>query len=163
MKRVPLPLPLSIAAGVPRRRFIAAAGALAIVPWLPAWAADPAMPDIPALASFLAGRTPRWQRLTLTLPRLADNGFAVPLKLAMAGPFPSGAHVRTIHLFSEANPVPDMAIFEFPVPVGRVEIESRIRLAGTQHIVAIATLADGTLHASAAEVIVTLAGCMDGT
>lgn len=147
----------------PRRRFIAAAGALAIVPWLPARAADTALPDIPALASLLAGRRPRWERLSLTLPRLADNGFAVPVKLAMTGPFATGAHVRTIHLFSETNPVPEMAVFEFPVRVARVEIDSRVRLAGTQHIVAIATLADGTLYAAAAEVIVTLAGCMDGT
>ncbi len=101
--------------------------------------------------------------MRLTLPRLADNGFAVPMKLAVDGPFASGAHVRAIHLFSETNPVPDMAVFEFPVPCARVEIDSRIRLAGTQHIVAIAVLADDTLLAAAVEVVVTLAGCMDGT
>jgi len=54
-------------------------------------------------------------------------------------------------------------VFEYPVPTARVEIDSRIRLAGTQHIVAIATTADGALYGAAAEVIVTLAGCMDGT
>ena len=47
--------------------------------------------------------------------------------------------------------------------VERIEIESRVRLAASQRIVAVATLADGTLLASAAEVIVTIAGCMDGT
>ncbi len=157
MRRVVIPRPL------PRRGFLTACGALAVVPWMPAGAVETSLPDMPALTAFLAGRAPRWERLTLTLPRLADNGFAVPLKLAFAGPFPAGDEVRTIHLFSETNPVPDMAVFEFPVPAARVEVESRIRLAGTQHIVAVATTADGTLYAAAAEVIVTLAGCMDGT
>ena len=56
-----------------------------------------------------------------------------------------------------------MAVFEFPLPVERVEVDARIRLAGTQQIVVVAELTDGALYATAAEVIVTLAGCMDGT
>jgi len=144
-----------------RRRLIQAFGALAIVPWLPSRAAEGDMPDIAAMKAFLAGRSVRWERLTLTLPRLADNGFAVPLHLAIEAP--AAQPVRSIHLFSETNPVPDMAVFEYPVPTARVEIDSRIRLAGTQHIVAIATVADGTLYGASTEVIVTLAGCMDGT
>ena len=59
--------------------------------------------------------------------------------------------------------MPDLAVFEFPLPLERVEIDSRIRLAGTQQVVAIAEMTDGTLLAMAAEVVVTLAGCMDGT
>jgi len=66
-------------------------------------------------------------------------------------------------LFSEANPVPEMAVFEFPVAVDRAEVDSRVRLATTQRIVAVATMSDGALYATAAEVIVTIAGCMDGT
>ena len=146
-----------------RRALLRSFGALAIVPWAPARAADSDIPDIPALRAMLAGRAVRWERLHVTLPRLADNGFAVPMKLAMDGPFAPGQEVRTIHLFSETNPVPDMAVFEFPARVERIEIDSRIRLAGTQHIVAIATTADGVLYGSIAEVVVTLAGCMDGT
>ena len=138
-------------------------GVLAIVPWVPALAAESELPDMPSLKSFLAGRPVRWERMHLALPRLADNGFAVPLKLAMEGPFGPGQEVRTIHLFSETNPVPDMAVFEFPMRVEHVEIDSRIRLAGTQHIVAVATTADGALYGAMAEVVVTLAGCMDGT
>ncbi|HZQ61657.1 MAG TPA: thiosulfate oxidation carrier protein SoxY [Casimicrobiaceae bacterium] len=145
-----------------RRSLLRSFGALALVPWLPARAAED-VPDIPALKPMLGGRDVRWEKLKLTLPRLADNGFAVPMKLAMDGPFAPGPTVRTIHLFSETNPVPDMAAFEYPVPVERIEIDSRIRLAGTQHIVAVATMSDGTLYGAATEVVVTLAGCMDGT
>ena len=93
----------------------------------------------------------------------ADNGQTVPMKVAVEGPFAPGPRVTAIHLFSEANPVPDMAVFEFPVAVEQVEIESRIRLATSQRIVAVAAMSDGTLWAAAAEVIVTIAGCMDGT
>jgi len=138
-------------------------GALVLITCLPARAADPPLPAIPALATYLAGRTPRFARLALTLPSLADNGFSVPVRLAVAGPFAPGPYVKSLRLFSETNPVPDMAVFEFLVPIERIEVDSRIRLAGTQQIVATAEMSDGTVYAATKEVIVTLAGCMDGT
>jgi len=146
-----------------RRRVLQGAGAFALITCLPARAADGELPAIPALATWLAGRVPRRERLRLELPVLADNGLAVPVRLVVPGPFAPGPYVRAIRLFSEINPVPDMAVFEFPVPVERVEIDSRIRLAGTQQVVAIAEMTDGRLYAAAVEVVVTLAGCMDGT
>jgi sulfur-oxidizing protein SoxY len=144
-----------------RRRLLQGAVALVCVQWLPARAAE--LPDIPALATFLAGRLPRMERVRLTLPQLADNGNAVPMKLIVDGPFGTGPHVTSIRLYSEVNPVPEMAEFDFPVALERIEVESRVRLAATQHIVAVATLSDGALLAAVAEVVVTLAGCMDGT
>ena len=56
-----------------------------------------------------------------------------------------------------------MAVFEFPVPLERIELDSRIRLASTQHVVAVAAMTDGGLYVAMTEVVVTLAGCMDGT
>jgi sulfur-oxidizing protein SoxY len=146
-----------------RRRVLQGAGAFAIVACLPARAAENGLPAIPALTAYLAGRMPLRERLRLDLPRLADNGLAVPMRIVVAGPFAPGPFVRTIALFSEINPVPEMAVFEFPSPVERVEIDTRVRLAGTQQIVAVAQMTDGRLYAAAAEVVVTLAGCMDGT
>ena len=143
-----------------RRRFVQGAAALAIVG---ARAAHAALPAIPSLDAWLAGRTPRFERIRLSIPAIADNGFAVPMRVIVEGPFATGPYVRSIRLFSEANPVPDMAVFEFPVPIERVEVESRIRLAGTQQVVAAAEMTDGRVYAMATEVIVTLAGCMDGT
>ena len=130
---------------------------------MPARAADGELPVIGALQTFLAGRVPRRERLRLDLPSLADNGFAVPMRITVAGPFAPGPYVRSIRIFSEINPVPDLATFEFPLPLERVEIDSRIRLAGTQQIVVVAQMNDGQLYAAAMEVVVTLAGCMDGT
>jgi len=146
-----------------RRRLLQSAAAVALVPWLPANAAADELPEIPALTAFLAGRKPRLARVHLTLPQLADNGQTVPMKVSVDGPFAPGPRVTAINLFSEANPVPEMAVFEFPVAVDRAEVDSRVRLATTQRIVAVATMSDGALYATAAEVIVTIAGCMDGT
>ena len=146
-----------------RRRVLQGAGAFVLINCLPARAADGELPAIPAMTKFLAGRTPRRERLRLDLPRLADNGFAVPMRITVAGPFAPGPFVRNIAIFSELTPVPDLAAFEFPLPLERIELDSRIRLAGTQQIVAIAELTDGNLLATAMEVVVTLAGCMDGT
>jgi len=134
-----------------------------LVPWLPARAGEDPLPSIPALTTLLAGRTPRFERLRMQVPPLADNGQAVPLKLTVAGPFAPGPSVDTVHLFSERNPVPDMASFQLPAGLERVEIDTRVRLAGTQRLVAIAVMSDATLYASVAEVVVTLAACLDGS
>jgi sulfur-oxidizing protein SoxY len=117
-----------------RRMLLQGAGAWALASPLLAGAPSAAaqeLPAIPALTSFLAGRLPRRERLRLELPALADNGQAVPMRLTMAGPFSSGAALQAIHLFSEVNPVPEMAVFEFPSPPPKVEIDTRIRLAGS--------------------------------
>jgi sulfur-oxidizing protein SoxY len=145
-----------------RRRLLQGTAALALARALPS-RATPEPPDIPLLSQLLAGRTPRWERLRLELPALADNGLAVPLKLAMSGPFAPGPAVQAIHLFSEKNPVPDMAVFEFPVPVEKIEIDSRVRLAGSQKVVAVAVMSDAALYAAMAEVVVTIAACLDGS
>ena len=143
-----------------RRRFVQGAAALAIVGVRPVHAA---LPGIASLDAWLAGRKPAFERIKLTIPAIADNGFAVPMRVSVDGPFAPGPYVKSIRLFSETNPVPDMAVFEFPVAIERAEIESRVRLAGTQHVVAVAEMTDGRVYATSAEVIVTLAGCMDGT
>jgi sulfur-oxidizing protein SoxY len=143
-----------------RRALLQGAAAWTLVGALPAAAAQE-IPDIPALTKLLAGRSPRWERLRLELPTFADNGQAVPMRLAMAGPFAASPALQAIHLFSQINPIPEMAVFEFPVAPAKVEIDSRIRLAGSQRVVAIAVMSDGGLYAAAADVLVTIAGCLD--
>lgn len=137
-------------------------GAAAVPLWPQAVLAQ-GSPQEAAYAAFVGGRAVRTGRLMLDIPSIADNGNVVPVRVAMPGPFPPGTEVRTIHLFSQKNPVPQVAVFHFPVPIARVEVESRIRLGGTQRVTAVATLADGTLHAATADVIVTVSACIDGT
>ena len=114
-------------------------------------------------AGGTAGRVPRFGRLVLDIPRLADNGNAIPLRISLTGLVAPGAELRSIRLYSEKNPVPLMAHFEFPVPPARADADARVRLAGTQRIAAIAELANGDLHAAVADVDVTISACLDGT
>jgi sulfur-oxidizing protein SoxY len=151
-----------------RRRFLAMTAVMAAS--RTASAADvslpdarPSLPGIRALIEYLAGREPRFGAMALEVPRVADNGNAVPMRIVLAGPFTATRSVRKIRLFSEKNPYPEMASFEFPVPLPSIDLESRIRLAGSQRIAAIAELADGSLYAAVADVSVTIAACLDGT
>ena len=146
-----------------RRRLLQGAGALALAPRLTAHAADRDASGDSGVDGVHRRTLAGLGRVRLELPQLADNGQTVPMKVTVDGPFAPGPHVRTIHLFSQANPVPEMAVFEFPLPLDRVEVESRVRLAETQRVVAVATMSDGALHVAVAEVVVTIAGCMDGT
>ena len=135
----------------------------AAVPLWPGRVWAQADPEVAAYKAFVGARAVRTERLVLDIPRIADNGNLVPVRIAMPGPFAPGAEVKSIHLFSQKNPVSQVAVFHFLLPVGRVEVESRMRLAGTQRVAAVATLADGTLYAATADVIVTVSACIDGT
>jgi sulfur-oxidizing protein SoxY len=147
----------------PRRRLLlAGAGMVAAGPFITVLAQTNELPEIPALADYLAGRRVQFNRLLMDVPRVADNGNSVPIKLGVLGATAPGA-VRSIHLFSERNPVPQMAVFRFAPDSNRFDIESRVRMAGTQRLVALATLADGTLLVKVAEVLVAIAACLDGS
>jgi sulfur-oxidizing protein SoxY len=151
------------AISVRRRALLTAGGALVLLRVTPVRAAADELPQVADLADWLAGRVPRFGRLALDIPRLADNGNAIPLRISLTGLVAPGAEVRSIRLYSEKNPVPLMARFEFPVPPARADVDARVRLAGTQRIAAIAELADGDLHAAVADVDVTISACLDGT
>lgn len=146
-----------------RRRILTAGTALVVARVLPARAAAADLPGVRELIDYLAGRAPKFGRLTLDMPRLADNGNAIPLRIVMSGPFASGAELRSIRLYSEKNPVPLMARVDFPVPPAKAELDARVRLAGTQRVAAIAELGNGELHAALADVAVTVSACLDGT
>ena len=143
----------------PRRRAVLKGVALACAgAALPVAAQTPAIPEIPAMASFVAGRTVRWDNVAVDTPRLADNGYSVSLKLGVT----PGLVVTSLHLFSEKNPQPVIAVFHFGPDTPRVQVETRVRLGGSQRIVAIASTATGALYGGLAEVLVTIAACIEG-
>lgn len=101
-------------------------------------------------------------RVALTLPVLAENGNSVRMSVAVDSPMTDEDHVEFVQLFSEANPLPDIARFELGPLSGRAEIETRIRLSAEQRVVAVAGMNDGSLWSGSASIVVTIAACLEG-
>ena len=129
---------------------------------LPAAFADEMKTDA-LVKAVTRGKPARLGRVTLDLPILADNGNSVPMKLLVDSPMTQADHVKTIHLLSERNPESNMATFHLGPHAGSAEITSRVRLAGSQRVVALAEMSDGSFWMGTADVKVTLSACVDGS
>lgn len=117
----------------------------------------------PLVFSLTKGRDVRPGKVKLELPAVADNGNSVAMTVSVDSPMSQKEFVRAIHLISEKNPVRDMATFYLGAHSGRAEVSSRIRLNGTQKVVAIAELSDGTFWSAAVQIEVREAACTDGS
>ena len=144
-----------------RREFLlGAATALAsLVAVDPARAMPAATAD--AVKRVVGAATVRSGRVKLDLPPLSENGHAVPLAVSVESPMTAADHVRAIHLFTEKNPQPDVATFRLGPRAGRAAVTTRIRLADTQAVLAIAEMSDGSFWSARADVVVTLAACLE--
>ncbi|MBV1694353.1 MAG: thiosulfate oxidation carrier protein SoxY [Hyphomicrobiales bacterium] len=116
----------------------------------------------PALARIAAGRPVGAGRVKVTLPELAENGNVVALSVDVQSPMIEADHVRAIHVLSEKNPITTVARFTLSPSAGRARVATNIRLADTQKVVALAEMSDGSLWSGEAQVVVTLAACIDG-
>jgi sulfur-oxidizing protein SoxY len=100
-------------------------------------------------------------RVKLDLPPLIDNGNAVPLAVAVESPMTAADHVRAIHVFTEKNPQPNVVSAHLGPRAGRARLATRIRLADTGTVTAIAQMSDGSFWSDSAEVVVTLSACLE--
>ena len=148
-----------------RRRFISLLAALATLPLLPPRAARAQQDDPFAalLRKVTGGASVRPGRVTVDTPRLADNGHSVPLTVSVDSPMTADDHVVRITLLSGRNPRPIMATFHLGPASGRAQVATRVRLAGTQRVLALAQLSDGSWWSGDAEVEVTESACLDAT
>ena len=148
-----------------RRRFLAAAAAGAAVAAHArvSHAQLAVQPLEPVIAKVTGGATVREGRVTLDIPRLADNGHSVPLKVSVSSPMNEQEFVKTIHILSERNPRPLVAAFYLNPHCGRAEVSTRVRLNGSQRVFAIAALSDGSYWSGSAPVEVTETACLDET
>jgi sulfur-oxidizing protein SoxY len=101
-------------------------------------------------------------KVTLELPPLIENGNAVPLTVSVDSPMTEADHVKTVHVFTEKNPQPNVVGFHLGPRAGRARVATRVRLADSQTVVAICQLSDGTFWSASADVVVTLAACLEG-
>lgn len=100
-------------------------------------------------------------RVKIDIPPLVENGNTVPCIVTVESPMTAADHVKAIHIFNEKNPQPDVISCRLGARAGRAEIQTRIRLADTQIVVAIAELSDGTFWTDSNSVIITLGACLE--
>ena len=97
--------------------------------------------------------------ITLELPQIAENGNTVPVGFEVESPMTAGNYVKTVHLFAEGNPNPEVCAIHFTPDSGVAKASTRMRLAKTQKIVALAEMSDGSFKRETVEVKVTIGGC----
>ena len=100
-------------------------------------------------------------KVTIDVPTLVENGNTVALAIEVESPMTAEDYVKAIHVFNEKNPQPNVISAHLGPRAGRAKISTRFRLADTQTIVAVAELSDGSFWSASADVIVTLAACLE--
>jgi sulfur-oxidizing protein SoxY len=100
-------------------------------------------------------------KVKLELPSIVENGNTVPLTVSVESPMTEADHVKAIHVLTEKNPLPDVISVALGPRAGRASISTRVRLADTQTVTAIAQMSDGSFWSDGAEVVVTLSACLE--
>jgi sulfur-oxidizing protein SoxY len=100
-------------------------------------------------------------KVRLDLPPLVENGNTVPMTISVDSPMTKDNYVKAIHVFNEKNPQANVISAQLSPRAGKAAISTRIRLAGTQKLTAIAEMSDGTYWSDTADVVVTLAACLE--
>ncbi|HTB02390.1 MAG TPA: SoxY-related AACIE arm protein [Bradyrhizobium sp.] len=148
-----------------RRQFLGLAGGAAVAGAVPIVTLRPAQATPATLATAIrniVGTAPvRTGKVKLDIPPLVENGNTVPMTVSVESPMKSDDYVKSIHVFNEKNPQPNIGNFYLGPRAGRAQIATRIRLADSQKITAIAQLSDGSFWSATADVVVTLAACTD--
>jgi sulfur-oxidizing protein SoxY len=146
------------APGYSRRKVLAGLGALVLV--RPAFATPDEMAA--AIKAFTGGAAPARGGITLEVASLVDNGNTVPITVRVDSPMTANAHVAAIAVFNERNPETSVAVFTLGARAGKAEVSTRIRMATSQKLVAVARMSDGSFRIHSADVVVALAACIEG-
>ena len=146
-----------------RREILQAAAALAgggvLLSIQPAAATPEMMKD--AVRAVIGEASVKKGKVKLDLPPLVENGNSVPCTVAVESPMTAADYVKAIHIFNEKNPQPNVISVKLGPRAGRASFSTRIRLADSQTVTAIAELSDGSFWSDDIDVIVTLAACVE--
>jgi sulfur-oxidizing protein SoxY len=148
-----------------RRQFLSIAGGVTVAGTIPIVTlrpleATPAMLNA-AIRNVVGEAQIRTGKVKLDIPPLVENGNTVPITVSVASPMTANDYVKSIHVFNEKNPQPNIGNFHLNPASGRAQVSTRIRLADTQKVVAIARLSDDTFWQATTEIVVTLAACTE--
>lgn len=145
-----------------RQAFALGAGALAVAGGLtgvssPALAAKNDAADL--IKAFAGGKEPMEGKVKLDVPQIAENGNTVPMTVTVDSPMTEQSYVKEILVVADANPRGGVITFRFSPLSGVAEANTRIRLAETQNVIALAKMSDGSVYKASQEVKVTIGGC----
>ena len=111
------------------------------------------------IAKFTGGKTATEGKVKLDLPEIAENGNTVPITVSVDSPMSEQSYVKNVLVVADGNPRAGVATFHFSPASGVAEANTRIRLAATQNITAVAEMSDGSFHMASKQVKVTIGGC----
>ena len=143
-----------------RRQFLAAAGgvgfALAVRP------AEATPASMKQAVRQVVGEAPvKRGKIKLDLPPLVENGNSVAMSVTVESPMTAKDYVKAIHVVTEKNPQPNIISVQLGPRAGKAEIQTRVRLADTQSVLAICELSDGSFWSDTVDVIITLGACLE--
>lgn len=140
-----------------RRAFLTVTGAALVV--RPAKATPASMAA--AIRQAIGETHVKPGRIKLNVPPLVENGNVVAVSVSVESPMTEKDYVKTIHIFTEKNPQPNVISFRLNARSGKAEVQTRIRLADTQTVVAICEMSDGSCWSDKVDVILTLSACLE--
>jgi sulfur-oxidizing protein SoxY len=137
-----------------------AAGAAAGLAGMRVFPAFASTEDAMALVTkFAGGAEPQAGTLTLTAPEIAENGNTVPISVSVESPMSDSDYVQSVMLLADGNPRPEVITFNFTPMSGQATATTRMRLAKTQNVIAVAKTSTGAVYMDKREVKVTIGGC----
>jgi len=145
-----------------RRKFLIGSVGIGLASALPVESASatPAMLE-EAIRNVIGEANLQAGKITLEVSPLVENGNTVPVTIIADSPMSKADHVKAIHVFNEKNPQPHVISITLGPRAGKARIATRIKLADTQRIVGIAEMSDGSFWTGEANVIVTIAACVE--
>lgn len=111
------------------------------------------------MKKFAGGKEPVKGRVKLDLPQIAENGNTVPMTVSIDSPMTEQSYVKEVMVLADGNPRAGVVTFHFTPESGVAEANTRIRLAETQNVIALAKMNDGSVYTASQEVKVTIGGC----
>jgi sulfur-oxidizing protein SoxY len=149
-----------------RRAFLASSGQVAagaalvsLVPTIPGRASPQAMQEL--VRSIIGEANLQPGKVKLEVPPLVENGNTVPLTVSVDSPMTEADHVKAVHIVNEKNPQPHVISVTFGPRAGKAQLSTRIKLNDSQRLTAITELSDGSFWSGTADVVVTLAACVE--
>jgi sulfur-oxidizing protein SoxY len=144
-----------------RREFLVAGLAGGILGSAGAGAQTASAPMQEAIRRVVGSSPVRPGRVKLDVPPLLDNGNAVPLAVSVESPMTSADHVKAIHVFTEKNPLPHVLSVFLGPRSARASFSTRVRIADSGAVTAIAQMSDGSFWSDSVKVVVTLSACLE--